>query len=117
VMDEVVIFLWVFFGFIMCGFVFISLNGIGASEGKHIGYVTAVEFNDNIIWDANLVYFKTDTESTQEDIYCVNDAQTKALLEQYAVSKTRVTVRYQHPFWFWRSICNGGTSVIVGVDG
>lgn len=94
----------------------IYFNEIGASQGKHTGYVTAVEFNDNILWDANLVYFKTDTESTQEDVYCVNDKSLKIKLEEFTKSKTKITIIYNHPFWFWRSLCNGGESIIVGYE-
>jgi len=93
----------------------IFINGIGASEGQHTGYVTAVEFNNNILWDANIAYFKTDTESTQEDRYCVNDKIVKQELEAAAMSKDHVTIKYKHPFWFWNSLCNGGDSIIIGI--
>jgi len=93
------------------------LNGVGASQGQHTGFVTSVEFNDNIVWDANIVYFKTDTESTQEDLYCVNDKQVKARLEDYARRSQKVTIQYKHPFWFFRKSCNGGSSIIYDVWG
>jgi hypothetical protein len=92
------------------------LNTVGASQGEHTGFVTAVEYNTNIIWGANIVYFKTDTESTQEDKYCVNDETIKAQLESYAKSKSRVTIEYKNPFWVWKSLCNGGESIIIKVD-
>ena len=111
------------FTFIVLILIFISfvtllifLGNIGASTGKHTGFVTAIEFNENILWNANLVYFKTDTESTQEDIYCVNDEITKLQLEEYSKKKEQITIQYQNPFWFWRSLCNGGVSIITGVE-
>ena len=91
------------------------LNNVGGSSGEHTGFVTAVESNDNLVWDSDLVYFKTSLESTQEDVYCVNDKSLKVLLMQYAVSGEGVTLVYENPFWFWRSLCNGGSSVVVGV--
>ena len=113
---EIVAFLMIAFVIIGVVFVGICLNGVGASHGKHTGYVTAVEFNENILWDSNIVYFKTDTESTQEDVYCVNDKTVKAQLDELAKQKAHITIEYKHPFWFWRSLCNGGESVIVGYE-
>ena len=93
----------------------IFYNDLGGSNGEHTGYVTAIEFNDNLLWDSTLVYFKTDTESTQEDIYCVNDASLKAQLKELASTKSQITIHYKNPFFFKRSECNGGSSVIVGI--
>ena len=90
------------------------LNGIGGSQGTHVGYVTAIEFNDNIIWDANLVYFKTDLESTQEDSYCVNDGLLKFNLENAQINKQKISIDYANNFWFWRKDCHGGVSIITG---
>jgi hypothetical protein len=94
-----------------------TLNGLGASHGTHTGFITAIEHNDNLIWDADIVYFKTDTESTQEDEYCV-DMQTslRSELEKLSKTKTLVTIEYKHPFWFWKSQCNGGESIIIGYE-
>lgn len=92
------------------------LNNIGASDGQHNGVVTAVEFNKNILWDSTLVYFKTDAQSTQEDIYCVNDQNLKLKLEKYSNERTRVTIKYQNPFLLWRAQCNGGNSIIYDVQ-
>ena len=107
---------------IICAFVFggailgFFLNDIGASQGQHTGYVTAVEFNDNMIWDSTIVYFKTDTQSTQEDKYCINTPNVKLLLEKVAKEKRQVTLHYRNDFWFWRSQCNGGGSIIEAIE-
>ena len=93
----------------------VLLNGIGASSGQHSGYVTAVEFNDNALWDANIVYFKSSTESTQEDSYCVNDPNLKSQLEFYSQMNQKIVIEYSNPFWFWTSLCNGGQSIITDV--
>ena len=93
------------------------LNGIGSTSGMHTGVVTAVEYNSNIIWDANLVYFKTNTESSQEDVYCVNDPNVKSQLQQDANSKKIVTIYYKNNFLFWKWDCNGGSTIIYNVKG
>ena len=115
VMSGVAMFIVTLVGILVWSLMY-SIVGIGATQGNHFGYVTAVENNDNIWWDANLVYFKTDAESTQEDIYCVNDPIVKSQLELYANSKERVKLEYSNPFIFWRSECNGGSSVVRSVD-
>ena len=94
----------------------VLLNDVGGSRGKHIGIVTAIEFNKNILWDANIVYFKTSEESTQEDKYCVNDLELKTQLEQLARKRELVTIEFKNNFWFWRWKCNGGSSIIVGIS-
>ena len=106
-----------FLGFI-CVFIIllIFVNSIAGSEGTHVGFVTAVERNINLLWDANIVYFKTSDESTQEDEYCVNDWILKSRLEELARTKERVEIKYQHDFWLWKSECNGGTSIIRDVN-
>jgi hypothetical protein len=45
----------------------------------------------------------------------VNDDVLKLRLEELAKTKTQVTLSFDNPFWFWRSQCNGGESVIIGV--
>lgn len=92
------------------------MTAISGSEGTHTGYVTAVEHNNNILWDADLVYFKTDLESTQEDIYCVNNKGLKELLKNYSKQGLRVSIDFQHDFWLTRSECNGGVSIIRSVN-
>lgn len=94
---------------------FVVLNDIGGTDDHHTGYVTAVEQRDNVTWDSTVVYFKTSGESTQEDTYCVNDADTRTRLENYARSRKAVTIHYRNGFWFWRSDCNGGESIIIDV--
>ena len=106
----------IFVFIIMMPITLFFLSDIGASQGQHTGYISAVEFNKNILWDANIVYFKTDMESTQEDRYCVNDNLLNAKLEQYARNNQQLTIQYSNPFWFWRSLCNGGDSIIYNAE-
>ena len=106
----------IIFAFLFALFYFF-LNGIGSTLGQHTGVVTAVEYNSNIIWGANLVYFKTNTESSQEDVYCVNDPNVKSQLQQYANNKQVVTIYYKNNFLFWKWECNGGSTIIYNVKG
>lgn len=95
---------------------YFCINSFGGSIGQHTGIITAVEHNNNLIFDANLVYFKTSDQSTQEDIYCVNDGAIAEKLEGYAKSKQQVTIHFKNNFLFWRWDCNGGISIIENVE-
>jgi hypothetical protein len=53
--------------------------------------------------------------STQEDVYCVNDANVMAQLEQYQQNSNMVTIKYKNDWWTPRYICDGGISVIYDV--
>jgi hypothetical protein len=110
------LFVFLFLVIIILPTTIIFLNGVGGSEGQHTGYITAVERNHNVLWDANIVYFKTSFESTQEDKYCVNDEVLKKELMNIAKNRQQVTISFKNPLLFWRSICNGGISVIVEVE-
>lgn len=92
------------------------LNNVGSSSGQHTGYVTAVEHNSNLIWASNIVYFKTDAMSSQEDRYCVNDIDLKGRLEDFSRNKTHVTLNYQNDYFVWAWECNGGESIITEVS-
>jgi len=89
---------------------------IGASNGIHTGFVTALEYNSNLIWEANLVYFKSERESSQEDTYCVNDEDVKKSLEKAQRDKKEVTIYYENNFFMWKWQCNGGLSIIYKVE-
>jgi len=101
------------------------IASVGGTDGHHSGYVTAVEKADNWVSafftfvngvDATIVYVKSNPAATQEDKYCVNDPEVKAKLEQAAVDGTRVTVHYHNDFLMMKWECNGGSTIIVGVE-
>lgn len=90
----------------------ISLGIIGitglhilTSEGEHVGYITSVEKN-GVIYKTWRVYVKTDTQSSQEDSYCVVDEKIIPELKSLAESKSHVTVKYFD--WFSKGIKNCG---------
>ncbi len=123
VIGKIVAGLFVFFfislilTFLLTAFFAVLFPGrFGATSGTHTGVVTAVEYNSNLIWDANLVYFKTVRESSQEDVYCVNDEKLKTKLIEYQKNKSEVTIYFENDFIMWKSDCNGGLSVIKAVE-
>ena len=89
---------------------------IGASRGSHTGVVTAVEYNSNIVWGANVVYFKTTRESSQEDRYCVNDKAVREQLVDASKNKKEVTLHYQNDYFMWKWQCNGGETIIYRIE-
>ena len=89
---------------------------VGGTDGRHTGYVTAVEDADNWVFDATIVYVKSNPASTQEDKYCVNDPKVRRELEQASANGTRVTIHYHNDFLMMKWECNGGSTVIVGVE-
>lgn len=101
---------------IVTGTPFLLASGCGGgANGEHVGYVTSVEDMDFLTWDSTLVHFKTDTESTQEDTYCVNDNDVAAKLRALAEERSAVVILYRNDLVMWRWECNGGDSIIVGV--
>lgn len=76
-------------------FIHLSLNGIHiqTSQGEHTGYVTAVE-QTGLFFKTYTAYIKTDTQSSQEDAYCVTDPAIYSQLQTLSEQKAHVTVGY-----------------------
>ena len=64
---SVLVFLIITTGVALLPFVTWSNTGIG----QHTGYVSAVD-QSGVLFPNYKVYFKTDTSSSQEDVYCVH---------------------------------------------
>ena len=64
--------------------------------GNHTGYVTAVDLT-GYIWPTYKVYFKTELESSQENVYCLtrHEEQLAGEMEQAAKQRLRITLDYQ----------------------
>lgn len=92
------------------------VNGIHYETGKgeHTGYVTAVERN-GLIWKTGRAYIKSDTSSSQEDIYCVTDNNIYARLEELSKDKTKVTIQYNDYFVKGLKECGDEQAIIYGV--
>lgn len=101
---------------VVCGLLFaLFVESTGGASGRHTIYVSAVEDEDNLVWDATLVYVKTSPQTTQEEKYCVNDPRVRKLLEEAAVSQTPVVVYYQNDFFMMKWECVNGMSIIYRV--
>ena len=84
-------------------------------NGQHTGIVTAVETN-GVIWKTNRVFFKTDAQSSQEDVYCVIDPAIKLQLIDYQKAKKEVTIFYDDYMFIGQPLCKGEEGgIITGV--
>jgi competence protein ComGC len=84
-------------------------------NGTHTGTVTAVEEN-GMIWHTYSVYFKTDAQSSQEDLYCVKDSNLLETLREKEMNKDKVTITYNGYFLNGISNCEiGAVGIITGV--
>jgi hypothetical protein len=81
------------------------------ASGEHTGYITSVE-RTGIFFQTFRAYLKTDSQSSQEDTYCVVDPKVYSQLVQLSEQKTQVTVSYFS--WLVSGIKNcGGEDAIV----
>ena len=83
----------VIFILFLCAIPFVSYNTTRA--GQHNGYVTAVE-QGGIFFHNYRIYFKTDNQSSQEDMYCVQEADKTLAdkLKEANAKKAPVTIKY-----------------------
>lgn len=112
-------------GLIVAFFVLVGLYGVfimpfvgwhyETGRGEHTGYITAVE-RHGLIFKTNTVYLKTDTQSSQEDAYCVIDDEVYAQLQKLSTEKTHVNAY----FFSWAvagvTNCNGEGDIIYKVE-
>lgn len=87
---------------------------INTGEGTHSGYVTAVQ-TTGIIFDTNEVFFKTDTSTTQEDMYCVVDSELLEKLRDVSASNSRVEIGYIKYLANGITTCSGQLDIITSV--
>jgi len=92
--------------------IFFSLMTPG--QGQHTGYITAVE-TYGIIWDTTRAYVKTDTQSSQEDMYCVQDEEVINQLKKVQESKEKVTIEFKSPLIIPNWKCGDESSVIINI--
>lgn len=87
---------------------------INTGNGQHIGFVTSTETN-GLIFKTNRAYVKTDTMSSQEDQYCVEDPAVFSQLGQYADQKAHVELKYKSVFSAGITNCDGEDAIITSV--
>jgi len=86
------------------------------SQGEHTGYISAVDYSKPFPgFKSNIVYFKTDPQSTQEDKYCVVDENVLKELKIAQKERQMVTISYENGWFIPNKICYDGTSVIKEV--
>lgn len=114
-LTTLVIILIILFIIILAIPVFTGIPIESTRGGTHTGYVTAVEEN-GMIWHKYTVYFKTDAQSSQEDMYCLKDLSLVDTLRNVEQNKEKVTITYNS--YFSNGIINcdfGSNAIITGV--
>lgn len=99
---------------LICGGIWFFLGFHPSNSGEHSGYITSVE-KEGVIWKTWKAYVKTDTQSSQEDSYCVTDSGVVDQLKAVQESGKRVTVIYSRPIWVSPIACNGEPSIIRSI--
>lgn len=101
--------------FILLTFV-LSFTGFHYIEGQgqHTGYITAVSTH-GVIWKTSRAYVKTDTQSSQEDEYCVIDKDLINNLKQVSETHRQVTLYFTNYLFTSISECSNNAEVITGV--
>lgn len=84
------------------------------NSGTHTGYVTAVEKDG--LFQTNSAYFKTNTQSSQEDKYCVKPDLVDELRKDQEQNK-QITIMYARGFTMpvWECMSDT-TTEIVGIQ-
>jgi hypothetical protein len=85
---------------------FVRLSSTG--RGAHTGYITAVEQKGFFFKNYN-VYVKTDNQSSQEDVYCLDRSKTDlaSKLQQFSKNRELVSVTFQGVRGFGLGLCSG----------
>jgi hypothetical protein len=86
------------------------------SHGDHVGYITAVE-KTGIWWKTGRAYLKTDTQSSQEDAYCVIDEGVYKQLKNFSAQKAHIKVEFADYMIRGWKLCGdaGEVAVIISV--
>lgn len=82
-----------------------------SSDTSYTGYVTGVA-KSGVFWQTGQVWSKTEVESSQEYLYCVEDELVYGLLKEYEKNKEQVTMVLDAELFRapWR--CNEGWRVL-----
>lgn len=102
--------------FVVLASILISVVGFhyNTGSGQHTGYVTAVQ-KQGVFFKTWRAYVKTNTQSSQEDMYCVIDENIVKQLQDAAENNRQVTISYID--WLEPGItnCSGETDIINGI--
>lgn len=78
-------------------------------DAEQVGYITAIETN-GLIFKADFVYLKSELESSQEEVWCVEDNELFNQLKEIRDKKERVKVYYHDELIYWPSRCHNGVA-------
>lgn len=93
-----------------------GIHVVTTADGSHTGVVTAVE-EEGIWFKTWRVYFKTDAQSSQEDVYCLIDDSLVSELKKHARNKETVTITYYDLMMpGWDECKSGDIAIISGVS-
>ena len=84
-------------------------------RGEHVGYITAVE-KSGVFFKTGRAYVKTETESSQEDTYCVMDEAVLEQLKAAAQTKERKTIKYFSYLSAGIKNCGGEGDIIYALE-
>ena len=101
--------LWLIIGVPIFGFHYET------GRGEHTGFVTATE-KHGIFFKTNTAYLKTDTQSSQEDNYCVIDEDVYSQLQRYSVEKTHLNVYFFSYFSAGIKNCDAEEAIIYKAE-
>lgn len=87
----------------------------GYGTGSHVGYITATEHNKGLFFESMRVYVKTDTQSSQEDTYCVTNRSLLDELEKKSETKELVKIKYQGLGFTSPWTCGQDSTTVVSV--
>jgi len=75
----------------------VPLNVV-VGKGEHKGYITAVDTSENFYSHRTTVYFKTNLQTSQEDMYCINNGSTDLIdkAKQALSASKNVVLKYEH---------------------
>jgi hypothetical protein len=100
---------------VVCLGICFGLTALGyahTGQGTHVGYVTAVSDPSGLIFKTRGACVKTDNAQSQEDCYCVVDANLAGALRDMAEKKQRVEFHYQSYLIFGHG-CEYSHSAII----
>ena len=108
-----VCFVFVVLGGLVYGLWSLRLHQVG--EGQHRGYISAVDERGYFYRNYD-VFFKTEAESSQEDVYCIYRDNKDLIEKAKEVSQSRelVTIYYHGVRGWGRDLCEG--SEITAID-
>ena len=93
--DRIVFGFFSLFGVAVLVIIICVLVGIHYETGKgsHVGYITSTE-ETGLFFKTKRAYVKTDTQSSQEDSYCVIDQTVFSKLQKLSENKAHVEIQY-----------------------